>query len=275
MPAAPAAAAPPLPPAAPPPSPSAPAARYQFAQAHHTWPADPADPVDWRQGRTRYTVWLLPIDDAAGDSATETATEAPHPGAPGRRPAVADSVARRLATVRAALPPEWLLTGPRQPHITLQVCGFRVPHPARHADDFDPAQQAAQWQALQALRTRAPQAVRPFTLHIGGPDSFESAVFLRVADPGGALAPLRRALALHHGEFRSAATPWVPHLTVGLYRQAVPTAAVARALDAASAAIGPTPLALTVRRLLRVDYDARELQGPLDLAGAEVFDLEA
>lgn len=198
--------------------------------------ADPHDPVAWRQGRRRYAVWLIEVQ--------------------------APAVLARWRQAQTRLAP-WLLPSQRQAHLTVQVCGFVVeataegdpapPNTLRN-DDFLPAQRAAQQQALQALKPPR------FSLQVGGVDSFDSAAFLQVSDPQHALAPLRQALALAHGEFRSG--PWVPHLTLGLYRAAWPKAELAQALRQANAD-GGRPLALPVRHLAWADYDAAQLGGRL------------
>lgn len=191
-------------------------------------------PAAWLCGRTRYAVWV--IDGA----------ESPH---------TAWHLRRRLAAVRAALAP-WITWGRRQPHLTLQVCGFmRDASVAQWNDDFTPAMQAAQCAAL------VQQAPRRFTLRLGEVASFASAAYLTVDDVDGALPALRQALALAHDEFRHG--PWVPHVTLGLYRRAWPWAEVQAALQRLHATQRWRPLTLRVRSVALVSYDAADLGGRL------------
>jgi 2'-5' RNA ligase len=192
-------------------------------------------PAAWLRERTRYAVWVIDWDTDAH---------------------AAWHLRRRLAAVRAALSP-WLTWGPRQPHLTLQVCGFlSQAAPAQWNDDFTPAMQAAQCAALAQL------APRRFTLRLGAVASFASAAYLTVQDDDGALPALRQALALGHGEFRNA--PWVPHVTVGLYRRPWPWADVQAALSSlGSASEGSRGLVLPVRAVSLVSYDATDVGGRL------------
>lgn len=168
------------------------------------------------------------------------------------------AVLARVARLRRQLAP-WVAWGPRQAHITVQVCGFlpepgRAGHPAL-ADDFTPAMLASQLAALARL------APRRFSLRIGGPDSFDAAPYLHVHDPEGGLPAVRQALALPHGEFRDA--PWQPHLTLGLYRRSWPRAQLAPMLGAQAAAGVRCELVLPVAALDLVSYDARFFSGRL------------
>lgn len=192
-------------------------------------------PSAWLRERTRYAVWVIDWDGEAH---------------------AAWHLRRRLAAVRVALAP-WLVWGPRQPHLTLQVCGFLSDAvPARWNDDFTPAMQAAQCEALAQL------APRRFTLRLGAVASFASAAYLTVEDPNGALPALRQALALGHDEFRS--SPWVPHVTVGLYRRPWPWAEVRAALSSLVAVSEASrALVLPVRAVSLVSYDAADLGGRL------------
>jgi 2'-5' RNA ligase len=121
----------------------------------------------------------------------------------------------------------------------------------QHDDDIALEQLEAQRRAIEALRTG------PFELRIGGLDSFASAAFLSVQDDG-QLDPLRQALTQCAPEVRQA--EYVPHLTVGLYRQAVS----ASNWRACAAALRNCPaLRLPVREVQLLSYAAAELQGAL------------
>jgi 2'-5' RNA ligase len=203
----------------------------------HTLAAQEHDPQTWHQGRERYAVWVIEL--------------APQEGA------AQAAISQRIHAVRQRLAP-WIWWGQRQAHITLQVCGFvsstNLAQAGHRNDDYLPAWRQAQHAALVAL---APQR---FTLHIGEPDSFDSAAFLQVFDPQSALPAIRQALALPHAEFRQG--DWVPHITLGLYRQAWPKADVAAALSQTLPEHNAR-LPLTVKALTLVDYEARSLSGPL------------
>mgnify|MGYP006204546849 FL=1 len=139
----------------------------------------------------------------------------------------------------------------RQPHITLALCGFPASGPVRAEDEFDDGLIAAQLAALQAT---APAA---FELGIGGLESFSSAPFLSVHDSTAALATLRRCL---RAEGQHPQGGYVPHVTVGLYAEAWPTAEVARrfrALDDAA------HLPCGITRLSLMGYVAADIGGEL------------
>ena len=179
---------------------------------------------EWHRGRPRYALWSIPVECPA--------------------------MLQRLHEARRLLG-DWLhpVQG-RQAHISLFVCGFPCAVPC-HDDDIGTAVLQAQHSALASLNAA------PFELQIGGLDSFASAAFLGVRDDG-QLEQLRQALAPLSREIRQAA--YVPHLTVGLYRQAVS----AEQWHARAAPLHDSPpLSLAVRELQLVSYDARELQGPL------------
>lgn len=201
-------------------------ARTHFTAASPlTLPVDDRDPREWRRGREHYCVWLLDADTTA--------------------------VQARLAAARAHLG-GWLAPARRTPHITLFVCGFETTR-ARWDDDFDAA---ARQHQLAALRDTP---VRDFVLEVGALDSFDSAVFLRVHDRSDALTTLRTALAREHREIRFA--PYVPHVTVGLYRSARPKQEVALRLAAFR---HEEPVELSVQQIRLVRFDARRIDSALE-----------
>ena len=198
---------------------------WQFSAAGRTLPQEDRDYPEWHLGRMHYGVWLIDADMGA--------------------------VRERITQAQAHLAP-LLVHHQRQPHITLFVCGF-IADVVAHGDDFTPAMLAAQRAALAAA---APSG---FTLQIGGIDSFDSAVFLRVDDPQGGLAALRRALGQGMREIRQSA--YVPHLTVGLYRAAFDTRMVA---DCLASWRPQPPIALRVECLALARYQAQVLGGALE-----------
>ena len=120
---------------------------------------------EWHRGRPHYLLWAIDTDLPA--------------------------VRARVVAAQRALDGLLLDGYRRQPHITLALCGF----PARGAepavDEFDLAWLQARVAALEAAR------VAPFTLAIGGLESFSSAPFLHV---GGALAALAALRACLHAD---------------------------------------------------------------------------
>lgn len=189
-----------------------------------TLPCKLRDHPEWHLGRERYCLWSIPV-------------ECPR-------------VLARLDAARLLLG-DWLHPPSlRQAHITLFVCGFPCAEP-RHDDDIATTRLDAQRDALEVLR------MAPFELSIGGLDSFASAAFLTVGEDA-RLDQLRQALGRLATEVRQA--PYVPHLTVGLYRMAANTAEWRRR---AAALGGCPPLALPVRELQLVSYAAAEPQGQL------------
>lgn len=195
-----------------------------FSAAPRVLAVEDRDYPHWHRGRERYGVWLIDADTAA--------------------------IRERLRDLHHQLG-DLLAPQARQPHITLFVGGFICEQGALD-DDFTSSALRLQQAALQA------QAPTPFDLEIGGIDSFDSAVFLKVRDPQQALSPLRATLGRHSLEPRFA--PYVPHLTVGLYRAAFDKAAVRPRLQRLMAM---PPLPLRVEALHFCSYAARVIGGPL------------
>lgn len=190
-----------------------------------TIPCELRDYPEWHHGREFYCVWTLPVHD---------------------RP-----VLQRLQSAQRHLSP-WLHHGyRRQAHITLFVCGFDALEQCRD-DDFTVQLRQLQVEALEAL------GQTPFELQVGGLDSFASAPYLQVNDSEGVLAMLRERLQCISPEVRQA--DYVPHLTVGLYKQALPWQRLQAGLNAFNQI---EPLTLRVSELELSCYRASELFGPL------------
>lgn len=190
-----------------------------------TQPSIRRDFVEWHRGRQPYAFWGLDVDMPV--------------------------VSVRIAACAAHLG-EWLLDGyARQPHVTLDLCGFPNLQ-LSSADEFGPELLAHQ---VAALRSAGPA---PFAIEIGDPDSFQSAPYLAVRDPAGGIAALRRCLAID-GEHRLFGD-YVPHVTLGLYAQAVPFAVV---LERLLACRMPEPLLCQIDRLSLMAYDPAEIGGRL------------
>lgn len=196
-----------------------------FAAAGLTLANERRDFPEWHLGRPRYALWALDVDVAP--------------------------VRQRVQAAQSHLA-EFLLDGyQRQPHITLSLCGFPSDTP-RHADDFGLDALRAQLDALRQAR------FEPFEMEIGALDSFTSAPYLTVDDAGGHIAALRRCLMGAAGG--EPGFIYTPHVTVGLYADAWPTAAVRARLDSFACA---APLRLRVAGASLMAYAAGEIGGPL------------
>lgn len=188
---------------------------------------------EWRRGRQRYAVWAIAVDET--------------------------DIAATTAAWRAHLAPYLLPDYRRQPHVTLLPCGF--PAAIRvWPDDYGSADFHGHLAALVRAR------LAPFRIAIGNPDSFASAAYLAVADLDGGIAAARRALLAAGRE--EAGFAYVPHLTIGLYRDRFPLAEVLGCLQARS---GVFPRELAVGALSLLTYEAAVIAGPLTPVGH--FDL--
>lgn len=194
----------------------------------------PRDFTEWRRGRAAYAVWAL---DLAGPA-----------------------VQTRSAELRAHLA-DCLLPGYcRQPHLTVRLCGFPAAR-AELADDYTVGVFAAQVAALAKIRWA------PFAIDIGRPDSFTSAAYFSVNDLERGVEKLRRTLSDERfvDDF-----PYVPHVSFGLYRSAVPLAGVLARMASADSG---RPLRLEIGRLALMSYEAAVIGGPLTTLAE--FDLAA
>jgi hypothetical protein len=204
-----------------------------LAPAGFTIPNVRRDFPEWHLGRPRYALWALDVDD------------------PSVRQRV-DAAQRHLADL--------LLDGyRRQPHVTVDLCGFPCDS-ARHADDFGTESLHAQ---LAALRRARPA---PFEIGIGALASFASAPYLAVHDAGGHVAALRECLA--SGDPGKADGRDAPHVTVGLYADAWPMSAVQARLRSFPAA---EPLRVLVTGISLMCYAAAKIGGPLTRIAAFDF----
>lgn len=183
------------------------------------------DFVEWHRGRRPYVLWALDL--------------------------AAPEVARRVACARDPLADLLLAGYCRQPHVTLELCGFAGSPPLAD-DEFAPDYLAAQFAAL------AGAAPAPFAIAIGGLASFSSAPYLTVRDPAQGIAALRRCLAVD-GENRLN-YDYVPHVTVGLYGDAWPVAEVLARLAASPA---EPPVWCLVERVSLMSYEPSEIGGRL------------
>lgn len=180
---------------------------------------------EWHLGRPHYALWALQVDTAA--------------------------VRQRLQAAQDHLA-AWLLEGYcRQAHITVGLCGFLSPAP-QHGDDFGTESLRLQLAALRKMGTR------PFGIAIGGLASFSSVPYLTVQADSAALAGLRQCLA--NRGLDAAPAHYTPHVTVGLYADVWPLAALQKAFGQFAQT---DALALRIQGLSLLSYAAAEIGGPL------------
>lgn len=193
----------------------------------HSSSTELRDYPEWHKGRSYYGAWIIPIRQT--------------------------EVLQYINQARAALTDLLHPAGSRQPHLTLFVCGFEC-LAKRYDDDFPEHKLRQQRQALEALRPM------PAELIIGQPDSFASAAFLPAEDPTDSLITWRSALTDIVPEVRQ--SRYIPHITLGLYRQRLPAEQLRQRLLAI--ARPATPLTLQVDELIYARYEARDQHGALD-----------
>ncbi|MBT3713477.1 MAG: 2'-5' RNA ligase family protein [Anaerolineae bacterium] len=194
-------------------------------QVPTTIPSEIRDYPEWRRGRESYAVWVLRCDQSR-------------------------ALQNKFNAARAHLNGYLLEPYPRQPHITLFVCGFLVDE-VRYNDDFTQTQVDAQVRALETAN------IHSFEIEIGGMNSFASAPFLEIHDPEGGIPHLREVLSRGAPEFRTA--PHRPHLTIGLYADAFPSKEVLERM----AAFSSEPLRWPVEQVTLSTYRAEEIAGEL------------
>jgi len=193
-------------------------------QRQETIPSIIRDYSEWHKGRRTYGVWLL--DVSSGE------------------------VLRKVDSAKAHLSEYLLSPYLRGPHITIFVCGFLTDAP-RLEDDYGREQF---WVHSRALSERN---IRPFSLEIGGLNSFASAPYLEVRDPEGGIERAREVLSASAREIER--ETFTPHITVGLYSGAFPSKDVVGRLSTFEF----EPARLTLDRITFATYEAREIAGPL------------
>jgi len=193
-----------------------------------TVPSSVHDHPDWHRGRQDYSVWLIELGGG--------------------------EFFQKFNAAKGLLSDFLIKPYQRQPHITIFVSGFLADTP-RYDDDYSPEQLKRH---LHLLREAAG---KPFTLEIGGLNSFSSAPFLEVADLEGGLDRVR-ALMLKTGKDigRSDYTSgYTPHITVGLYSGVFPGSAVTGRISSFPKA----PCKVAVDRITFASYRAQEMFGAL------------
>ena len=140
----------------------------------------------------------------------------------------------------------WLLSGyARQSHVTILPGGF----PRRGSLDT-------------AAISACARGISPFRIALGPLGSFTSSPCFEVVDPDAVLDRLRRALrpVLCDPRARVSDATYLPHLTVGLYRNRFSTGEIAAAI-----ASFPVPVesVIPVDRISLCAYDTCSIKGPL------------
>jgi 2'-5' RNA ligase len=193
-------------------------------QNHLTIPSLVRDYPEWHLGRQDYSVWLIELHSK--------------------------EVLQKVAAAREHLSDFLIKPYQRQPHITVYVCGF-VADTQRYDDDYSVEQLDHHVHLLKAA------AIKPFSLEIGGLNSFASAPFLEVADQEGGLARVRALLSTGGKEISR--NTYTPHITVGLYSGAFPGSVMHEKF----ASFPQDPCTLTVDRITFAAYTAKEIAGAL------------
>lgn len=182
--------------------------------------------IDWHRGRRRYAAWVVDLESP--------------------------ELRRQVEVLHDCFRGQLLTPYRRQLHLTLAVAGF-VADERCYEDDYPACLRSRHLSDLDALDQKA------FSLFIRGLDSFETALYLPVVEGHAAIMALRRVLLPDWGEGRT--SPYVPHVTVGLYNQAVTLPDIRRQL----ATVPAVNLRVPIHAIQLVEYDAWELGGPLSV----------
>lgn len=187
-------------------------------------PTEARDYPEWHLGREHYALWYIEVNDPV--------------------------LVSYLTQLRELFSDLLYQPNQRQFHITLFVAGFWVEQTAQ-SDDFSRAQLTQQLEHLKNLKLES------FQLQMGGLNSFESALFLKVEDTAGVLDRIRKTLL--HTSQEVAALSYCPHITLGLYREALSSDHVLTRM----AEIEDINYSLHISKLTFGFYQADVLQGPL------------
>lgn len=183
------------------------------------------DFVEWHGGCTHALVWAALVD--------------------------VDGVRGVVRDARGRLGDILLPRYDRQPHVTVAYVGLVPADGATPVEaPVDGGRLAADLSALRSL------GARPYRLTVAGWGSFPMVPYLRVDAP--ALHDAHRAL-----HPRGAPGPYVPHVTLGHYRQARPMPDVAARLDGWTA----PAVDVEVREWALLRYETRDIAGPLTIVG--------
>lgn len=197
----------------------------KFSGEKKTLPTEKRDYKEWHRGRTNYSLWTILVQS--------------------------QTIQDRFDLAKAHLA-EYLLTPySRQTHVTLFVCGF-LADTKRWDDDYPTV-------TLKHHHSMLSEAgFGPFEIEIGGINSFKAAPFIEVFDVEGGIEKVRSVILADSIESRE--ETYVPHLTLGLYRDYFDTKAVA---DKISLFRTESRIRYRVDAIRLMSYAAREIAGPL------------
>ncbi|BFM14196.1 2'-5' RNA ligase family protein [Maricurvus nonylphenolicus] len=198
-----------------------------FLQSSHTLPTSKREYPEWHQGRSRFCVWAILLEQA--------------------------SIVSLQRQAQSWLQDYLLLPYSRQPHITLTACGFWQPEAAlQQEDNFSGLQQH-----LQLLDSAE---LSPFELQLGGLNSFTTVPFFEVSDPGAMLGKLRQSLPSYFETIRQ--VPYCPHVTIGCYNKAWPTADIAKRIQAFPPV---APVTIKVEQIALLSYSTKDIGSSLEV----------
>lgn len=195
-----------------------------FIQQQHTHAAEKRDYPEWHKDRPRYYLWAIDSDTTL--------------------------VNKRLQKYYSLFKDLLLHPYERQAHITLAISGFLGEHIICN-DDITQAAIVKQQESLHALK------LTPFSVSIGGINSFLSAPFLEVMDSSRSLEIIRHALIDERQDFRNA--HYIPHVTLGIYNANHAVASIAAMIRN----LQEEPIELAVNHIGLYSYDARDIGSSL------------
>jgi 2'-5' RNA ligase len=196
-----------------------------FLAAQYTLAAKQRNFPEWHKGRQRYYVWCIDVDSS--------------------------EVLDRFIAAKHQYSHFIVQPYERQAHVTIAAAGFLVPN-SLYNDDI-----SIQYIEQKMARIKSAR-LSPFTLKVGGVNSFQSALFLEVMDSENGLQKLRQLILEDKMDFRSA--DYVPHITLGVYNNMYAVSEVH-----ASPFVPMPALDQLVRSIGLYSYDAGDIGSKLTL----------
>ena len=186
---------------------------------------------DLTAGRAQLIAFIIPVDDQAIID-------------------LAHDVQDALAGLDGIEPqPDELL------HITLRLVGFQV-IAKRNADEVLPREV----DAIAAAVAAALRGVAPFDARVGPPGAFPDALVLEVHDDG-ALASLRSRVE-GAASLPGDPSPYLPHITIGAFRDASAAEALRARLGELRRAASPLPMRVRRVELVRAWFTGLDAEPP-------------
>ncbi|AXY56672.1 2'-5' RNA ligase family protein [Acinetobacter chinensis] len=196
-----------------------------FLQANQlTIPTQMHDYPEWHKGRMHYALWYIEI--------------------------VQPELLLYLSALRNRCAEFLVQPNIRQFHITLFICGFLSQNKI-FDDDFSQSDFQQQMQSLLQ------QEIRSFRLKTGQIRSFNSALFVEIIDEHNSLSKIRTLFSDQYQEI--AALDYCPHITLGLYSDAIEGQIVYSEIDQ----LAQRSFDIDVKHLTFGHYEAKILQGQL------------